>query len=742
MSPAVLEPRQLWDLPTTAANAATPSCTPFTLPSGGVISYAHDHIVTLTANLVFQPQCTSGYHYPGQTDPSSVADLQEPFYSSTIPQTYVVATTTVLAWVLVVMLVINPRSFYMGGIGTNFASGRGLIGGATGAGSGPGVGSRPWLQKVATLAVAVSMTIATADTFKVAEAQYWRGYMDANAMRARVEGSMEIRVVRVISDIFLWLAQVQTLIRLFPRHKEKVLIKWIGFALIILDTTFSCLNSFMVDNITRPRNFVDAIPALSYLFELAVGLLYAAWVIFYGITKRRYAYYHRRMRNICVVALLSHVAILTPVVFFVTDVSEPDVAAWGDYFRWVGSAAASVVVWEWVERIEALERDEKKDGILGREIFDGDEMLDFTPAEEMTYTRKPRDDYRPLSRAGDDKAKVPKQHIRGLSLRRRFDQERPRRTHFPLGRTHTNPIEQRSITFGDLPRPPAAAAVSTTASPSAVTQPTPPPPRVISPPSRADTTSAASTVYVVNYDGQPDVPQPVRRINPEPRDQAPPDERRTSEGTEMRKSCQGGQSRWQHVPHPFKRKRMTPPAEIRAATETTASTTAHTFPRWHVTARLGAFAAEQGERFRERRAERRETAENDESSWTVIPAQPRGAAAWSPSVLEKEQAKSKDASQPSTRLSSEGTTAARDFGATESEPRDSEGSRQLTWSDTTAASSARPQTEGAAVRPATGAAESNTASDESSGESNSSNNHNRPGSPAHTSRAGPPSMET
>ena len=476
-----------------------------------MLSFSDDVIVTLTQAVVFQPACTSGYTYPSNDDPSSVADLQDPFYSSTIPQTYVVACTTVLAWVLVIMLTINPHSFYKNsGIGTNFASGRGLIGGATGAGSAPGVGSRPWLQKVATLAVAISLTIATADTFKVAETQYWKGYMDANAMRLRVEGSLEIRITRVISDIFLWLAQVQTLIRLFPRHKEKVIIKWLGFALIVLDTTFSCLNSFMVDNTSRPRHFVDAIPALSYLFELAVGLLYAAWVMFYGLTKRRYAYYHRKMKNICVVALLSHVAILTPVVFFVTDVSKPDVAAWGDYFRWVGAGAASVVVWEWVERIEMLERDEKKDGILGREIFDGDEMLDLTPSDAMTYTRKPRDEYRPLSRGGEGTGKKPRQHVHGISLRRRNKSPRRTKQHFPLGRSHSNTFEQKTITFGNLPRPEPAV----TSSPAATaTQPTPPPPRIggVTPPSRADTTSAASTVYVVNYHGATDAPQPVRR---------------------------------------------------------------------------------------------------------------------------------------------------------------------------------------------------------------------------------------
>lgn len=586
----------------------------------------------------------------------------------------------------------------MGGIGTNIASGRGLIGGATGAGSGPGVGSRPWLQKVAALAVAVSLTIATADTFKVAERQYQRGYMDANAMRQQVEGSLEIRIVRVISDIFLWLAQVQTLIRLFPRHKEKVIIKWIGFALIVLDTTFSCLNSFMVDDIYRPRNFVDAIPALSYLFELAVGLLYAAWVMFYGLTKRRYAYYHRRMKNIFVVALLSHVAILTPVVFFVTDVAQPDVAAWGDYFRWVGLAAASVVVWEWVERIEALERDEKKDGILGREIFDGDEMLDFTPAEEMTYTRKPRDDYRPLSRAADSTAKKPKQTVHGISLRARLKSPKQLRTHFPLGRTHTNTgdlptPEQRAVKFGQLPRP--EAGVLPTETPSTTVQPTPPPPRVVSPPSRTDTTSATSTVYVVNYHGAADIPQPVRRRDEGPSEPAA-QEAATANGhgsqdeANQRNPTSGGRSRWQQIPHPFKRKRMTPPAEVRAATEKRSTTPSHSIPRWDVTARLGAFAAEQGERFRERRADRNE-AELEDLPWTVIPAQPRGAAAWSPSMLEKEPGKRKNGSQSSTRIDSQGSTEIHNSGPSESEARDSHGSRQVTWSDSTAVSSVHGQ---------------------------------------------------
>lgn len=568
------------------------------------------------------------------------------------------------------MLLINSRSFSPGFGLTNFASGRGLIGGATGGTAGPGVGSRPWLQKVAATLTAIALTIATADTFKVAQEQYLVGYMDGDAMHSKVEGSMEVRVTRVISDVFLWLAQVQTLIRLFPRHKEKVVIKWVGFALIVLDTVFSCLNSFLVDSFNRPRHFVDAIPALSYLFELAVGLLYAAWVIFYGLTKRRYAYFHLKMKSIFIVALLSHIAILTPVAFFITDVAQPDVAAWGDYFRWVGAAASSVVVWEWVERIEALERDEKKDGILGREVFDGDEMIDMTPGDNMTYTRKPRDSYRPAGSSSSNS---------GGSTRKSGSQQDPvarrrkiiprRNTHVPLGRAHS---ENRTITFGSLPRP------ETT--PTPITNQTPPPPR-ISPPDRVNTTSAASTVYVINY-GESQEPEPVRRRTEDLSERPQVDDLEAQTSNREDAGQPGATSRLRQtsnalmnaVQNPFKRKRMSPPAEVRAARDKNdvRSPPAHSYSKWDIKGRLGAIAAEQGEKFRERKQEK----ENDiDLPYTIIPAPTRGAAAWSPHVLKHTNS---DISSNETPSNSQHNTV-RDS--------NSSSSHHVTWASSTTAGS-------------------------------------------------------
>ncbi len=211
-----MERRQLWNLPTETHPLTTAHCTPFTLPSNGVLSLS-DSVITLTTNVVFQPECT------GQSlQVLSAIQGPDPFYASTIPQTYVIAAATVIAWILVIMLIITPRTNFLGRSGpvAGFSSGHGIIGGATGGGGSLiGVGSRPWLQKVATLTVAVSLTIATADFFRAAETQYDIGFMDANKLKNEVLGTKEIKITRIISDVFLWLAQVQTLIRLFPRRR-------------------------------------------------------------------------------------------------------------------------------------------------------------------------------------------------------------------------------------------------------------------------------------------------------------------------------------------------------------------------------------------------------------------------------------------------------------------------------------------------------------------------------------------
>ncbi|TID19066.1 PalH-domain-containing protein [Venturia nashicola] len=647
----VLGRRQMFPPSTTTEHTTRtqrPHCTPFTLPSNGHLVINPTSTITLSGNAVFTPECSPQTSLAAAFPDggiSGITDLKDPFHASVTPQAYATGAATVIAWMLCIMLMITPRTFFIGGAGGGFGmlNRHGMISGAQGTNSIIGVGSRPWLQKVAALTVAISLTIATADTFKVAERQYLMGYMNAEALRTEVVGSTEIKVSRIISDIFLWLAQVQTLIRLFPRHKEKVLIKWIGFALIILDSTFSCLNSFMGNHTpkARPRRFQDAIPALSYLFQLALSMLYAAWVIYYAICKRRYAFYHKDMKNIIVVAFMSMIAISTPVVFFITDISNASVAGWGDYFRWVGAAAASVIVWEWVERIEALEREEKKDGILGREVFDGDEMLETSRSEEVVWPQRRRF----WSRRGGNDSGNSMSGATAYSSGQDLTNSQKFRDSGRMMFAKDNG-QKRLSKIGESSKQNMSGLASEP-------YPTPPPP-AISPVSRTDTASAASTVYTVRYHTIATPTPPVVRYAPHRVSQqgpSPVDPRlrfggaegdkiyekdfiEESEDIEHSAPTREPTSRFQ-LSNPFKRRKAAPPAEIANARvidpvpiASTRPQPAHNYQPWDVKGRLGAFAAEQGDKWREKRSGDKPEVD---LPVTIIPANPRGRT-WSPAA--------------------------------------------------------------------------------------------------------------
>lgn len=658
---------------TSSLEASMALCTSTWLPANGILSLdgeSDNAILTLDNDAFFQAPCptatipTVSVAVPETTSTSDgdssltlqdlgddgddddsphFSDFRDPFYASSFPICYALAATTVTAWMLVIMLFITPRSFFDSGVVY-----LGRPGGFTNSSSGGvNIGGRPWLQKLAALSVAISLTIATADTFRIAKIQYIWGVQNAKVLQNEVMGSTELKAIRVVSDTFLWLAQAQTLIRLFPRHREKIIIKWAAFFLISLDVIFSALNSFLYsdpDSISNsmPKSFAHPIPALSYLFQLALGVLYAAWVVYYAIMKKRYSFYHPLMKNISLVAIISLGAILTPVVFFILDISKPEFTGWGDYVRWVGAAAASVVVWEWVERIEALEREEKKDGILGREVFDGDDTLEVDAAE-VPWSRKRRG-YKAGS-GGDGRGVIITAREQrpsegngwpGVSVISSRHRERERST----GQTSGAEVERTS---GHILRPPVW-----------LSRPAP----AVTPASRTDTTSAASTVYAVRY--QREHPQPrldLSRSESHNQGRGPTVEDAVSTSQALSSISPGdspashiviqeprvpdleanssGGGRWQTLLRRGNHDTTPTPQSPRAYSDARSAATSRTHMdtnRWDIRSRLEEFAASQAERIRERF---RPTTDTDNLPVMVIPAPARRGAALQ-QVLEEE----------------------------------------------------------------------------------------------------------
>lgn len=559
-----IQARQIWAEP----GHTQPHCEGYRLPPPGVIILNDTVTLTLNELAIFQPACESASS-PTATIAANgtlpVYGLGDPFEGSVVPQMFVLGAMLVIAWSLVIMLVITPRTSFVLGTGVGHL-GRPAGNSATVI----SIGGRPWLQKFAALTVGVSLFVATINSFKIIGQQYDNGYQDALAVTHVVVNSYEIRIIRVISTTFVWLAQIQTLIRLFPRHREKVIIKWAGFGLIVLDTLFVILNNFVSHDgngpkTIRPRGYTEVIPVLSYLFELSLNLLYAAWVIYYSFVKRRFAFFHPQMRNIAVVGLMSYVSVLIPVVFFITDIAKPQIASWGDYIRWVGSAAASVVVWEWVERIEALEREERKNGILGREIFDGDEAFRISPSLKLPRWPKGR----PRTGGNDTSSSTTNSRPSdGVSTETERTEPTDTNEGIQLSDVQAPDFPHKTETQGRDGRKKLLLHTSR-------------PPLTESPIPRSETGSAASTVYAVIHHPPSNSASPAQDSSLVMGTQLPPTAQAYTEAEAKSHSIaqnndlltqqqqQQASSRYTHIlpgiGNPFKRQRSSPPPEVSRA---------------------------------------------------------------------------------------------------------------------------------------------------------------------------------
>lgn len=299
---------------------------------------------------------------------------------------------------------------------------------------------RPWLQRLAALSAVVSLTLAANLMWKDLERQHSRSSLyNANELRA-IRTNTALKVLRIISNSVLWLAQVQVLIRLFPRHRDKIVIKWTGLCLIVLETVFAVLNDLVHPSPVNPKStnaLIPAIPVLAYIFHIALDVLYAVFVLFFTISSGRWR--HAYALGNVLIALVSTVAISSPVVFFCLDIWNNQVKGWGDYVRWAGSVAATVLVWDWVDHIETRIVKDTKIGILGREVFE-DEMHDGKKKNSNAKTR------------GDKTAIILRKVLHRKAVRddddRATDIELPTICH-PLVKSNilTSPDESRSPTI-------------------------------------------------------------------------------------------------------------------------------------------------------------------------------------------------------------------------------------------------------------------------------------------------------
>lgn len=330
------------------------ACEQYFVPAGTLVFY--DTVQQKTVSVVLEssgayvPNCNAEEFDSWVADSSSViglddgigGDVDEPFFGSVIPIAYTISAATIVAWLLLILLMIAQKR-------------------------------RPWYQMFMMLFVATSLTTFLAHTTRVLQEQYLLGYYDAAQLRHHVFGSLSFRILEVLSILIIWVAQLQVILRLFNRAKERLTIKWVGSVLAVINFTLWCLVNFLVPNHADNHLIKDIIPVLAYLFQITIQVIYAGAVMTYSIRKRKYAYH----RTSLITAAISIVAVLLPLVFFILDLADYWITGWSEFIRWVSGAGASVVLWEWIDAVERLEKEHQKTGVMGRQIYEDEDDMDF-----------------------------------------------------------------------------------------------------------------------------------------------------------------------------------------------------------------------------------------------------------------------------------------------------------------------------------------------------------------------------
>ena len=270
--------------------------------------------------------------------------LHDPFFASITPQTFALAGATIASAILLILLFLSRSR-------------------------------KPWLQKIAALGTTMSLVTYMVVSVNLLERQYVLGRYDADELRA-VNHDLPVIVIAYLASFAIYLSQVQTLMRIFPRKRDKVIIKWTGFGLIVLAMIFSALYIFLPARPPLPPNeqttalqiFLQILPPLNYLFAIALEFIYMCCFIYFGIAHRRVAFI---VPAALILALLSLACITIPIIFFCLDIWAQFVAGWGQFIRSIASIGSTVIVWEWVDRVEEWESKRAgKNGVLGRRIFE------------------------------------------------------------------------------------------------------------------------------------------------------------------------------------------------------------------------------------------------------------------------------------------------------------------------------------------------------------------------------------
>lgn len=201
--------------------------------------------------------------------------------------------------------------------------------------------------------------------------QQKQGFLHGAMLFDCINSSLALNIIDLIVVFLLQINQVQIIMRIFLRQKDKRLTFFVGI--------FASITSQVLWAISRFHSFSDdteagdILPAFQYLVRIAMGVCYAALISVFVLMKINYIIANKK---IWLITLLTVILIYGPVAFFIADVSNAWVFELSEIFSVVTYDICVVIPWEWCNKYNSIMKAKEKEGVLGRKFYE-DELYEL-----------------------------------------------------------------------------------------------------------------------------------------------------------------------------------------------------------------------------------------------------------------------------------------------------------------------------------------------------------------------------
>lgn len=222
-----------------------------------------------------------------------------------------------------------------------------------------------WLLRAESALASTNLGILFVRAIVFLDKQHDLGYSSGEKLLESLQSDNVFSTIDFIVVLMAQFAQVQVIIRLFSRVKEKRVSFIIGGFLSICAQVIWGVSTFSKFDIDTDSDF-SILPAFTYLLRIALAMMYCGLIIIYGFGRRSFIF----QKDIMLLTILTFLVINLQFAFFITDISNVWVSELSEIFNTTIYVSVTVIPWEWINRVHALERYQQTEGILGRPVYE------------------------------------------------------------------------------------------------------------------------------------------------------------------------------------------------------------------------------------------------------------------------------------------------------------------------------------------------------------------------------------